>query len=128
MRKLKAFPVVLPLVDVFIVIMIATMFLAINSTQKTINIATPESQVVDEKKHYYTITVEVDRYGNIYIDGRNLTLEGFKEYVNKHMEVPLVLHIDKGLEFQKFVDIVNVLKKAGKRDWSIIVKEKDGGT
>lgn len=125
MRRLRVFPVVLPLVDVFVVIMVATMFLAVNSTQRTINVATPESWVVDERKHYYTVTVEVDRYGNIYIDGRGLTLEGFREYVNKHMEVPLVLDIDKRLEFQKFVDIVNVLKKAGKRDWSIMVKERN---
>jgi biopolymer transport protein ExbD len=34
------------------------------------------------------------------------------------------LHIDKRLEFQKFVDIVSVLKKAGKRDWAVLVKEK----
>jgi len=123
-NKLKAFPVVLPLVDVFIVIMIAMMFLAINSTQRTINIATPESAVADEKKHYYTITVEVDVMGNIYVHGQMLSLDGFKEYIQKHMEVPLVLHIDKRLEFQKFVDIVSVLKKAGKRDWAVLVKEK----
>jgi len=124
-NKVKVFPVVLPLVDVFIVIMITMMFLAINSTQRTINIATPESGVVDEKKHYYTITVEVDRAGNIYVHGHPLSLDGFKEYVEKHREVPLVLHIDKRLEFQKFVDIVSVLKRAGKKDWAVLVKEKE---
>jgi biopolymer transport protein ExbD len=123
-NRLKVFPVVLPLVDVFIVIMITMMFLAINSTQRTINIATPESGVVDERKHYYTITAEVDAAGNIYVHGRMLSLDGFREYVQKHREVPLVLHIDKRLEFQKFVDIVSVLKKAGKRDWAVMVKEK----
>jgi len=123
-NKLKVFPVVLPLVDVFIVIMITMMFLAINSTQRTINIATPESGVVDEKKHYYTITIEVDAMGNIYVHGQMLSLDGFKEYVLKHREVPLVLHIDKRLEFQRFVDIVGVLKSAGKRDWAVMVKEK----
>jgi len=124
-NKVKVFPVVLPLVDVFIVIMITMMFLAINSTQRTINIATPESGVVDEKKHYYTITIEVDAMGNIYVHGQMLSLDGFKEYVEKHREVPLVLHIDKRLEFQKFVDIVSVLKRAGKRDWAVMVKEKE---
>jgi biopolymer transport protein ExbD len=126
-NKLKVFPVVLPLVDVFIVIMITTMFLAINSTQRTINIATPESPVADEKKHYYTITVEVDATGNIYVHGQMLGLDGFREYVQRHMEVPLVLHIDKRLEFQKFVDIVSVLKRAGKRDWAVLVKGKSEG-
>jgi biopolymer transport protein ExbD len=124
-NKLKVFPVVLPLVDVFIVIMIAMAFLAINSTQRTINIATPESGVIDERKHYYTITVEVDRAGNIYVHGQMLSLDGFREYVLKHREVPLVLHIDKRLEFQKFVHIVSVLKKAGKRDWAVLVREKE---
>jgi biopolymer transport protein ExbD len=125
MRKLKSFPVVLPLVDVFIVIMIAMMFLAINSTQKTINISTPKSDTIDEKKHYYTITVKIDKNGNIYINDGTLNLEGFKNYVLNHKEVPLVLHIDRELEFQKFIDIVNVLKKAGKKDWSIMVEEKN---
>jgi biopolymer transport protein ExbD len=123
--KLKVFPVVLPLVDVFIVIMIAMAFLAINSTQRTINIATPESGVVDEKKHYYTITVEIDATGNIYVHGQMLSLDGFREYVLKHREVPLVLHIDKRLEFQRFVYIVSVLKKAGKRDWAVLVKKEE---
>lgn len=124
-NKLKVFPVVLPLVDVFIVIMIAMAFLAINSTQRTINIATPESGVADERKSYYTITVEIDRAGNIYVHGRMLSLDGFREYVLKHREVPLVLHIDKRLEFQKFVHIVSVLKMAGKRDWAVLVREKE---
>jgi len=114
---------VVPFIDIVLVLLVIVLATATFVTNKTINVDLPtaSSKKSEEKK---SITIAVDKEGKYYYDKAPLSLDLIRERLMKldPKKDLISLHMDKGSEFQHFVDIIDILKTKGFENISIITK------
>ena len=60
------------------------------------------------------------------MNGQNITLEGLKEKVSsiKDKKIPIELRIDKVVQYQRIVDVLNLLKSSGFYNLDLITQKQ----
>lgn len=115
---------VVPFIDivlVLLVIVLATATFVINQTIK-VELPSASSKVKEEKKN---IQIAISKEGEYFYEKEILPFEALKEKLlaldpKKDL---ISLHTDKDAQFQKFVDIIDILKSKGFENISIVTKK-----
>lgn len=115
---------VVPFIDivlVLLVIVLATATFVINQTIK-VELPSASSKVKEEKKN---IQIAISKEGEYFYEKEMLSFESLKEkLLTLDPKKDLIsLHTDKDAQFQKFVDIIDILKSKGFENISIVTKK-----
>ena len=115
---------VVPFIDIVLVLLVIVLATATFVTNQTINVDLPtaSSQNAADRKN---VAIAVDKEGQYYYDKEQLSLDMIKEKLMKldPKKDLISLHMDKSSQFQKFVDIIDILKTKGFENISIITKK-----
>ena len=115
---------VVPFIDivlVLLVIVLATATFVVNQTIK-VDLPTASSEINEERK---SIHIAINKEGEYFYEKEMLEFEAVKEKLlaldpKKDM---ISLHTDKETQFQKFIDIIDILKSKGFENISVVTKK-----
>ncbi|MDQ1325355.1 MAG: biopolymer transport protein ExbD [Campylobacterota bacterium] len=115
---------VVPFIDivlVLLVIVLATATFVVNQTIK-VDLPTASSEVNEERK---SIHIAINKEGEYFYENEMLEFEIVKEKLLKldPKKDLISLHTDKETQFQKFVDIIDILKTKGFENISVVTKK-----
>ncbi|MCD6654826.1 MAG: biopolymer transporter ExbD [Sulfurovum sp.] len=115
---------VVPFIDivlVLLVIVLATATFVVNQTIK-VDLPTASSEVNEERK---SIHIAINKEGEYFYEKEMLEFETVKEKLLKldPKKDLISLHTDKETQFQKFVDIIDILKTKGFENISVVTKK-----
>jgi len=118
---------VIPFIDIMLVLLAIVLTTATFITQGQIEINLPAAnsaeQVVEEQVKKITITVNTEN--QIYLEDKLINLNALSaalKDVNK--DTPIVFRVDKQVVFEKFVQIIDLLKTHKLEKFSIITIEQ----
>ena len=117
---------VIPFIDVMLVLLAIVLTTAtfISQGQIEINLPTANSaeQIEDQTKK---ITISVNTKNQIYLEDKQLDLENLSTALkNINKNTPIVFRVDKQVVFEKFVQIIDLLKTHKLEKFSIITIEQ----
>ncbi|MBD3789811.1 MAG: biopolymer transporter ExbD [Campylobacterales bacterium] len=112
---------VVPFIDIVLVLLVIVLATATFVTNQTIKVDLPtaSSKKNEEQK---SIHIAINKAGEYFYDKEPLSFEAIKEKLLKldPKKDLISLHTDKETQFQKFVDIIDILKTKGFENISII--------
>jgi biopolymer transport protein ExbD len=115
---------VVPFIDIVLVLLVIVLATASFVTNQTIKVDLPtaSSKKNEAKK---SITIGIDKEGNYFYNKEPLSFQSIKEKLEKldPKKDLISLHTDKQSAFQKFIDIIDVLKERGFENISIVTKK-----
>ena len=117
---------VIPFIDIMLVLLAIVLTTAtfISQGQIEINLPTANSaeQIEDQTKK---ITISVNTKNQIYLEDKQLDLENLSTALkNIDKNTPIVFRVDKQVVFEKFVQIIDLLKTHKLEKFSIITIEQ----
>ena len=70
-------------------------------------------------------TIEIDKKGNLYLNSKQMSLEGLKNSIcSLDRSVPMLIRADRDIALQVFVDVLDVVKNLGFRKVSLQTEQK----
>ncbi|KAF0180211.1 MAG: biopolymer transport protein ExbD [Nitrospirae bacterium] len=115
---------VIPFVDIMLVLLTIVLTTSTFIATGVIPVELPAVA----KKHEDTLrtrTVEIDKAGQIYADGKRVSLEELSAMLSKDSrEVPVLIRADREVALQGFVDVVDLVKRMEFRKVSLQTVER----
>lgn len=114
-----------PLIDTVFLLLIF-FIMATTFTKPILEVALQESEgSVAQDQQKKTLTITIDKDGNILCEEQKLTLETFEAFIAaRPKEEAIVFNADKKAHFGLFVQVVDIAKRHGKTDFAILTKGK----
>jgi len=115
---------VIPLVDVMLVLLTIVL-----TTSTFIATGMVPVELPGVSKNYHDVlksqTIEIDRQGNLYLNSKQVSLEGLKNSICfLDRSVPMLIRADRNIALQVFVDVLDVVKNLGFRKVSLQTEQK----
>ena len=122
---------VIPLIDLFMVILIFFM-LTTTFNQETVFFVdlpqTKDAQGVNEEAKQIQLSIAAD--GQIAMNNQKITLEGIQSYLQglgkeKGKTIPVLIRADQAVAHGKVVDVIDVLQSQGFNNMGILTSDKN---
>ncbi|WP_457606529.1 ExbD/TolR family protein [Nitratifractor sp.] len=112
---------VVPFIDIVLVLLVIVLATATFITKNELPVDLPKSGS-RSKIPPKSISVTIDKEGNYFFQKRKVTLEELKTALDKldPLKDLITLNADQKSQFQKFVSVIDILKKRGFKKISII--------
>jgi|APCry1669188910_1035180.scaffolds.fasta_scaffold57883_1 biopolymer transport protein ExbD len=119
----------IPFIDVALVLLIIFMIMTPVLLKSQLKIVLPDAKAPDrvpaEEK---TIDIQIQSDGGIYIEGKLLGNDDLEDALNYRVHIAagqgLVIEADKGVPFQRVVDVMSAAKKVGLTRMAVCVLEE----
>jgi len=115
------------LLDIVFLLLIFFLLSSSFVNQQGVQILVPE--VGNESKdNLPDITVQIDRYGNYYFDGIQISDIALQRALkNRFTQSPvnkLAIHADRRVEYNSVVNVIDIAKLAGAKDFLLVNQQK----
>ena len=119
---------VTPFIDIMLVLLIIFMMTSSVSFQSGLDINIPSSSTATKGKKKEGVLVSLDIAGNLFVDGVKSNPKNLKENISKALAATesklVVIEGDKSSSLEKTLEIIDVAKSAGAKNFAIAAKEK----
>jgi biopolymer transport protein ExbD len=119
---------VVPLVDIILVVLIIFMVTAPLVLKPTIDVNLPQASSGEQKKAAKNIEVIVNKTGNLFLDGKAVSLEQLKEKVSAEAKLTqdssVVLTADKDITLEGLTVIIDTIKTSGIKKVGFSIQQK----
>lgn len=119
---------VVPLVDIILVVLIIFMVTAPLVLKPTIDVNLPQASSGEQKQAPQTIEVVVSKDGQVYYNGKVVTLDQLKEQVSveakANAESSVVLTADKDVTLNGLTVIIDAIKTSGIKKVGFSIQKK----
>ncbi len=115
---------VIPFIDIMLVLLTIVLTTSTFIARGAIPLELPKatSQKAGALK---TVSIEVDRQGAVYLNSRPVALTNLAHEIRSFApEMPILIHADRGLALQTFVDVMDVLRSGGFKKISLQTEVK----
>lgn len=116
---------VTPLVDIILVLLIIFMVTATLMVNPAINVNLPRSASAENVPEN-AVSLVLDRHGRMFVNGQPVTqkLAGqmIREAVKKDPGTQVLIAADRGLKYQRVIDLVNIVNQAGVTNFALNVE------
>jgi biopolymer transport protein ExbD len=115
---------VIPFIDIMLVLLTIVLTTSTFIARGAIPLELPKatSQKAGALK---TVSIEIDRGGAIYLNSRPVTLAKLADEIRSFApETPILIHADRGLALQVFVDVMDVIRSGGFKKISLQTEVK----
>jgi len=124
--KVKKFDTmnVVPFIDIMLVLLVIVLttasFVAHGFIPVDLSAAKSSQKIKDQKN----ITITIKQNGEIYFDKKMVVLEDIEsKLTGLKQNIPINLNCDKNVKFEKFVQVIDILKDKNFTNLSIITKK-----
>jgi biopolymer transport protein ExbD len=115
---------VIPLVDVMLVLLTIVLTTSTFIASGAIPVELPKASK-SRQEILKTQTIEIDREGQVYLNARQVSLDGLRDSLQcVGRDLPILIRADRSLELQIFVDVIDVVKNLGFKKVSLQTEEK----
>lgn len=115
---------IIPLVDVMLVLLTIVLTTSTFIATGTIPVHLPKAAHGSAQETVKAITIEVNKFGYIYLDSRLVDLTVLQYDLAKHeRQKPILIRADKEIALQQFVDVMDVIKGLGFKKVSLQTEE-----
>ncbi len=115
---------VIPFVDIMLVLLTIVLTTSTFIAAGGIPVNLPKASQ-NRQQTLKTRTIEVDRKGYVYFDGKPNTLQGLRNVLQPiDRNVPFIIRADRELSLQSFVDVLDIVKNMGFRQVSLQTEMK----
>jgi len=115
---------VIPFIDIMLVLLTIVLTTSTFIARGAIPLELPKatSQKAGALK---TVSIEIDRQGAIYLNSRPVALTKLADEIRSFApEMPILIHADRGLALQVFVDVMDVIRNRGFKKISLQTEVK----
>ena len=104
---------VIPFVDIMLVLLTIVLTTSTFMATGLLPIELPRATGT-QSESLKSLTIEIDVEGNIYLNSRPVNSGALKESLESHDKTtPVLIRADKDIALQVFVDVLDMIKKAG---------------
>ena len=115
---------VIPFIDIMLVLLAIVLMTATFIAQGKLSIDVPDAESSETLTDEQQYEIAVDANGDYYFDEVTLTLSELSEkLIDLKRDAPIVLRVDKAATFEKFIAVVDLLKKNQLERLSIITRQ-----
>jgi|SRR5574344_2104046 biopolymer transport protein ExbD len=115
---------VIPFIDVLLVLLAIVLLTSTFITKGIIPVALPNASNADQLKPDKEIVIVINEKGELFLEDRPIVLENIElEILEKSKDTPVHLNTDKETRFESFVNVLDMLKKNGFSNVSIVTKK-----
>lgn len=115
---------VIPFIDVLLVLLAIVLLTSTFITKGIIPVALPNASNADSLKPDKEIVIVINEKGELFLDDSPIVLENIElEILEKSKDTPVHLNTDKETKFESFVNVLDMLKKNGFSNVSIVTKK-----
>jgi biopolymer transport protein ExbD len=115
---------VIPFVDIMLVLLTIVLTTSTFIAAGGIPVNLPKASQ-NREETLKTRTIEIDRKGLVYLNGRSLTLQGLRDALTPlNRKIPFIIRADRDISLQSFVDILDIVKNMGFRQVSLQTEMK----
>lgn len=115
---------VIPFIDVLLVLLAIVLLTSTFITKGIIPVALPNASNADSLKPDKEIVIVINEKGELFLEDRPIVLENIElEILEKSKDTPVHLNTDKETRFESFVNVLDMLKKNGFSNVSIVTKK-----
>lgn len=105
---------VIPFIDIMLVLLTIVLTTSTFVAQGTIPMELPKAAAVVEGKALKTLSIEIDRRGNLYCNSAPLSLADLAPSLGSFdRETPVSISADREIALQAFVEVMDVIKSEG---------------
>lgn len=132
-KKEKAKPTIpsASMADIAFLLLVFFMTTTVFNVDRGPQIKLPAAQRVDKTKRKDTMSLYVDRNGNINIDGRYVALELLPEIMSEEVaanpNLTVILKADRGAEYGRLMEVFQQLQKSRAYKISLSTELETGG-
>ena len=115
---------VIPFIDIMLVLLAIVLTTATFIAQEKINLELPEAEnsSAQEDKNPFKITINQD--GQYYYQDTLVTLDTLKKALSPlKPDKPIILSVDKSVKFERFIELIDVLKSFNLNNLSIATRQ-----
>ena len=115
---------VIPFIDIMLVLLAIVLMTATFIAQGKLSIDVPDAESSETLTDEQQYEIAVDANGDYFFDEVTLTLSELSEkLIDLKRDAPIVLRVDKAATFEKFIAVVDLLKKNQLERLSIITRQ-----
>ena len=115
---------VIPFIDIMLVLLAIVLMTATFIAQGKLSIDVPDAESSETLTDEQQYEIAVDANGDYFFDEVTLTLSELSEkLIDLKRDAPIVLRVDKAATFEKFIAVVDLLKKNQLEHLSIITRQ-----
>lgn len=109
-----------PMIDVMLVLLTIVLTTSTFIAGKSLPLSLPKADGNPAGKKPDTIVVEIDRHGLVHIASLQVSIDELRSDLRqKEKDRPVLVRADKGLELQRFVDVLDLVGNEGFRSVSL---------
>ncbi len=114
---------VIPFIDVLLVLLAIVLLTSTFITKGIIPISLPDAQNASKIKSDKELIITLNEKGEMFLEDNPATLESIaSELLKRSKDTPIHLNTDKETKFEYFVNVLDLLKKDGFNNVSIVTK------
>ncbi|MFA9462365.1 ExbD/TolR family protein [Thiohalorhabdus sp. Cl-TMA] len=119
---------VIPFIDIMLVLLAIVLTTATFIAQGKIDVTLPEAESAKETSEEPPARITIDSQGRFHFNGEAIGLEALEKRLDGlKPEDPVVLRVDKGVAFGRFVSVMDALKARGLNRLSIQARQAGNG-
>jgi len=119
---------VTPFIDIMLVLLIIFMMTSSVNFQSGLDINIPASSSAGKGKKKEGVLVSLDISGNLFVDGKKSKVKNLKANISKALSATenklVIFEGDKNSSLEKTLEIIDIAKSAGAKNFAIAAKEK----
>jgi biopolymer transport protein ExbD len=121
---------VIPFIDIMLVLLAIVLTTATFIVEGKLDIRLPESQAqVRAEAQLEQRELAIGEDGSLYVDSAPVELSVLGDLLDALDEnTPVILRVDAGVRFSRFVQVVDLLKAANLKRLTILTRQADGKT
>lgn len=113
-----------PFIDVMLVLLVIVLMTGTFVATGIIPVELPKASRTQEKA-MKTGIIEIDRGGVVYYQAKRVDLTGLRESISgASRDTPFLIRADRGLELQRFVEVLETVKSMGFSKVSLQTEEE----
>ncbi len=122
---------VIPLIDLFMVILVFFMLTTTFNRETVFFVDLPQTKDAQGLgKDVKQLTLAIGSEGELAMNGQKITLDGVKSYLdqlkqNGKKDIPVLIRADQRVTHGKVVDVIDVIQAAGFSNMGIMTREKN---
>lgn len=118
---------VIPFIDIMLVLLAIVLTTATFISQGEIDVDLPEAGSAEETEEEPPARITIDGEGGIHFDGEVVEVAGLQRHLDEmDREDRVVLRVDKGVDFGRFVTVMDELKARDLSRLSIQARQASG--
>lgn len=114
---------VIPFIDIMLVLLAIVLTTATFIAQGKLDVTLPEAQSSNSAPQDPPVRIAIDRQGQYHYNGEEVALANLKGHIDDlESQTPVILVVDKGVAFGRFVTVMDALKVRGLNRLSVLTK------